>query len=89
MRAVIVGAVMLAFSPAAQARNGEAAVPGGLGVGVHSVNDAVDSARGRIGAGDAVLHFETTRLPRDPQEQTEHPDRSDRFSAGDACFARS
>jgi hypothetical protein len=77
MRAVIAGALMMAVASAAEAKSVEVvgADPGEIGIEVQSVNDAVDGARGRLVAGESVIHFETLRLPRDPREQTEHPDR--------------
>lgn len=50
--------------------------PDGVAIEVHSANGTIDSARGRLVAGKSVIHFETARLPRDPREQTEHPDRN-------------
>lgn len=68
---------MMAVSSAAAAGTGEviAVDPEAIAIELHSVNDAVDGARGSFVAGESVIHFETARLPRDPQEQTEHPER--------------
>ena len=77
MRALIVAALMVSVSPAAAAERTEvtAAVPDSLAIEVHASSATIDTTEGKLIAGRSAIHFEAVRLPRDPNEQTEHPDR--------------
>lgn len=95
MRAMLVGAAIMAMASAAEARTGdvEATDSEEIGIELNVGNGAVDGVSGTLRAGgpaaasapgmlrapgapEPVIHFETARLPRDPGEQTEHPDRA-------------
>ncbi|OFX25941.1 MAG: hypothetical protein A2V77_08130 [Anaeromyxobacter sp. RBG_16_69_14] len=74
MHALILGTLMTAVSSAPVAQEPVAINPEAIAVEFHSTS-AAEGVSGRFVAGERAIYFETARLPRDADAQTEHPER--------------